>query len=456
MVETGGYRARSSASTRSRRPTGGCSRRCTASSCASTSCATTSCASRSAAAAPSTSSRRSPCASTRSPLTSTSRRARRRRGRRAHCRARRLAVARPVPARRAPRRRLAGASRSAPTRTAATGRTRRSTTRGRCAARCRPDDAFYGLGEKSGRLNRRGRDFTLWNTDVLDPHATGEFTAGREPTTRGPTRRAPSSTRTTSRSRSSTTRRIRAGAMAGFVRRQRLSRRLRLLAPRASTRIHFAGGQYTEYVFAGPAMPAILEAYTWLTGRIAPPPLWALGYHQCRWFDYTQDAVEALGARHRERGHPVRRAVARHRLHGRLPRLHLEHRGLPGRRRRCSSGCASRASASITIVDPGVKHEPGYAVFDEALERDVLVPDRGRRHLHRPGLAGQHGVPRLRHARRRARGGASSTPRTCESGLAGIWNDMNEPATGEIPPDAMRFDRGPRTRTSATTTSTRC
>ena len=41
------------------------------------------------------------------------------------------------------------------------------------------------------------------------------------------------------------------------------------------------------------------------------------------------------------------------------------------------------------------------------------------------------------------------------SGLAGIWNDMNEPATGDIPPDAMRFDRG-RTRTSASTTSTRC
>ena len=29
-----------------------------------------------------------------------------------------------------------------------------------------------------------------------------------------------------------------------------------------------------------------------------------------------------------------------------------------------------------------------------------------------------------------------------KSGLAGIWNDMNEPATGEIPPGAMRFDHG--------------
>ena len=29
-----------------------------------------------------------------------------------------------------------------------------------------------------------------------------------------------------------------------------------------------------------------------------------------------------------------------------------------------------------------------------------------------------------------------------QSGLAGIWNDMNEPATGDIPPERMLFDRG--------------
>ena len=46
---------------------------------------------------------------------------------------------------------------------------------------------------------------------------------------------------------------------------------------------------------------------------------------------------------------------------------------------------------------------------------------------------GNTAFPDFVDARRRARGGASSTPRTCESGLAGIWNDMNEPATGEHP-----------------------
>ena len=45
--------------------------------------------------------------------------------------------------------------------------------------RCRKEDAIFGLGEKTGRHNRNGRDFTLWNTDVLDPHAAREFVRGR-------------------------------------------------------------------------------------------------------------------------------------------------------------------------------------------------------------------------------------------------------------------------------------
>src|SRR3954454_8466009 len=45
--------------------------------------------------------------------------------------------------------------------------------------RCRQEDAFFGLREKTGHFTRRGRDFTLGNTDVLNPTASGEFTAGK-------------------------------------------------------------------------------------------------------------------------------------------------------------------------------------------------------------------------------------------------------------------------------------
>jgi alpha-glucosidase len=141
-------------------------------------------------------------------------------------------------------------------------------------------------------------------------------------------------------------------------------------------RISFAGGQYTEYVFAGPDMPHILTQYTALTGRTAPPPMWALGYHQCRWFDYTQEAVEAIGRRHRDDGIPCDALW-----------LDIEYMDgyrvftwnaerfpdVPGMLRRLSD----EGFRVITIIDPGVKFEPGYDVFDEGLERDVFCKTEG-------------------------------------------------------------------------------
>ena len=43
--------------------------------------------------------------------------------------------------------------------------------------------------------------------------------------------------------------------------------------------IHFLGGQYTDYIFAGPRMPDILAAHSPLTGWMPVPPLQVLGYH---------------------------------------------------------------------------------------------------------------------------------------------------------------------------------
>ena len=169
--------------------------------------------------------------------------------------------------------------------------------------RCRQEDAVYGLGEKTGHHNRKGRDFTLWNTDVLSPDATREFT-GRWP--EGDPRGERTSTEFDPYYVSIPFfyhQSYPAGTMSGSFVDNGYRGAYEFSRPE-EYRIHFAGGQYTEYIFAGPRMPAILTAYTWLTGRTAPPPLWSLGYHQCRWFDYTQDAVEGIAQRHRDNGIP--------------------------------------------------------------------------------------------------------------------------------------------------------
>ncbi len=305
--------------------------------------------------------------------------------------------------------------------------------------RCRPDDAFFGLGEKGGRHNRRGRDFTLWNVDVLNPTSAAEFEAGTEPGD-------PRGDRTSAdfdpfyvnvpllyhQVRPS-------GAMGGSFVDNGYRGSYELGSP-DEYRISFAGGAYREYVFCGPGMPAILTAYTALTGRMEPPPMWALGYHQSRWAAYTQDDVEALGTRHRELDVPC-------------DGLWLDIEYMDGyrvftwdaERFPDPQGMLSRLTEQgfrvVTIVDPGVKNEPGYAVFDDGRDRDVFCRTEGGDLYVGQVWPGDTVFPDFVTSEARRWWGELNAAHV-RSGLAGIWNDMNEPATGTIPPERMRFGRG--------------
>ena len=95
----------------------------------------------------------------------------------------------------------------------------------------------------------------------------------------------------------------------------------------------------------------------------------------------------------------------------------------------------------ITIIDPGVKHEPGYAVYDEAVERDLLCRTEGGDIYLGQVWPGDTAFPDFATPQARDWWGELNAAHVA-SGLAGIWNDMNEPATGSVPPGRMRFDHG--------------
>ena len=305
--------------------------------------------------------------------------------------------------------------------------------------RCRQEDAVYGLGEKTGGHNRKGRDFTLWNTDVLSPDATGEFTtglAGDDP------RADPTSTEFDPYYVSIPFyyhQDHETGAVAGSFVDNGYRAAYELSRPE-EYRFHFSGGQYTEYVFAGPDIRDVVRAYTWLTGRAAPPPMWSLAYHQCRWFRYTQESIEALADRHRAEDIPC-------------DALWLDIEYMDGYRvftwnRDAFPDApdmlvrlAEQGFRVVTIIDPGVKHEPGYAVYDEAVERDVLCRTEGGDVYIGEVWPGATAFPDFVTEEGRAWWGELNAEHV-RSGVAGIWNDMNEPATGNIRPDRMRFGRG--------------
>ena len=95
----------------------------------------------------------------------------------------------------------------------------------------------------------------------------------------------------------------------------------------------------------------------------------------------------------------------------------------------------------ITIIDPGVKYDPGYEVFDSGLDRDVFCRTEGGDLYIGQVWPGNTAFPDFATEEARDWWGDLNAEHV-ESGLAGIWNDMNEPATGQIPPTRMLFRHG--------------
>ena len=48
-------------------------------------------------------------------------------------------------------------------------------------------------------------------------------------------------------------------------------------------RYQLTGGRVDLFFFAGPSPTDVVEQYHSLIGFPVMPPLWALGFHQCRW-----------------------------------------------------------------------------------------------------------------------------------------------------------------------------
>ncbi|MCL5677120.1 MAG: glycoside hydrolase family 31 protein [Firmicutes bacterium] len=180
------------------------------------------------------------------------------------------------------------------------------------------------------------------------------------------------------------------------------------------------------YVFFGPGPKKVVERYTELTGRMEMPPLWSLGYQQSRYSYYPEAKVREIASNFRERDIPC-------------DVIYLDIHYMDGYRvftwdesrfpdpKGLLSDLAAAGFHVVPIIDPGVKAEPGFAVYDEGLARRAFIEEApGRPHVGEvwPGPAVFPDF--LREETRRWWGDSHQS--LLDAGVAGIWNDMNEPA----------------------------
>jgi alpha-glucosidase len=306
------------------------------------------------------------------------------------------------------------------------------------------DEHFYGLGEKAARLDKRRGFFVNWNSD------TPGYTEGKDPIYQtipfylG----------------------LQHGAAYGIFF-DNSYRSYFDFGRSSQQRAWFGaeGGEMNYYFFYGPSLKKILSRYADLTGHMPMPPMWALGNQQSRWSYYPDTMVEEVVRQYRERDLP-------------LDVVHLDIDYMQSYRvftfdptrfpnpKDFAARLGRQGVKLIAIVDPGVKYQPPaknapagkspnpelelqnqrYYVFDEGIEKkyfqhrkngDLFIPKVW------PGdsVFVDYTLPEAR------RWWGDLHRAYLDNGVAGIWNDMNEPSdfvdqVGKNQLDVVSYDEG--------------
>lgn len=267
------------------------------------------------------------------------------------------------------------------------------------------DEHFYGLGEKAARLDKRRGRFAMWNTDAF------KYVEGTDPLYQSiPFYLGLEDGR---------------GYGLFFDNSHRSTFEFGHLS-QEHTEYSAAGGELDYYYFHGPSLKQVVSRYTELTGRMPLPPLWALGHQQSRYSYYPESTVDRLAREYRTRDLPLDVVhLDIHYMDGyrvftwdktRFPDPAALHRRL-----------AAQGVRTIAIVDPGVKQDDAYSVYQQGLANNFFLRRTdGSLFVGEVWPGKSVFVDYTQEAARRWWGDLHHT--LLGQGVSGLWTDMNEPS----------------------------
>lgn len=198
------------------------------------------------------------------------------------------------------------------------------------------------------------------------------------------------------------------------------------------------GPSFGVVVIEGETPQAVVEGLARLTGTTPLPPLWALGYHQCRYSYTPDDRVLEVARGFRERAIPADVIwldidyMDRNRPFTWDPRDFDDPRGL-------MQDLDAIGFRSIVILDPGIAADPADAVYASGTARDVWVRDAQGDPFVGVVWPGDCVFPDYTRADVRDWWG-QWVGDFVQVGIDGVWNDMNEPAVFRVDSKTMPLD----------------
>ncbi len=281
-------------------------------------------------------------------------------------------------------------------------------------------DCVYGLGDKTGFLNKRHYEYEMWNSDIPDPHEDNFKRLYKSIPVMLVLKEK--------------------GAYGIFF--DNHNKTYFDLGKESDDYYMFGAdaGNLDYYFMAGESLKDVVSDYTWLTGRAPMQQLWTLGFHQSRWGYDSEEEIRSIAKGLRDNGLPCDC------IHFDID--YMDHYKVFTWNKETYKDGAKVISdfkdmgiKSVTIIDPGVKVEKDYYVYEEGIEKGYFAKTpEGQVYVNVvwPGDAvyPDFGRPEVR------KWWGEKQKYLIDMGVAGVWNDMNEPASfnGPLPDDVVFSD----------------
>ncbi len=280
------------------------------------------------------------------------------------------------------------------------------------------NEMFFGCGEKTGPLNKRGQSFGFWNTDnPTHTYLNGEvyvsipFVISTRPEAHY-------------------------GIL--FDNTHRTFFNLGHVEDEKHYYLEADAGELDYYFFAGGSVQEVVSGYTDLTGRMWMPPRWALGFHQCRWSYMSAKELLEVARNFRKRRIPCDVLYCDIDYMDGYRVFTWNPTAFP-RPRELVKTLRKMGFRLVTIIDPGVKNDDDYVVCREGKEKGMFLKKPDGAWFTGNVWPGECVFPDFTSERVRQWWGRWHKD-FLELGVSGFWNDMNEPAVwnhfgGTMPQD---------------------
>ncbi len=276
----------------------------------------------------------------------------------------------------------------------------------RCWKWAPEDEQYFGLGEKSTPLDKRGRSYVMWNQDPGGFDASSEPLYQSVPFVIG----------------------MRQGNAYGIFFDNTFRSSFDLAAEEDDLYSFGAdGGEMNYYFFGGPTPKDVVSRFTELVGRSPLPPRWSLGYIQSRYSYYPESKVRFIADNFRLRKIPCD-ALFLDIDYMRGYRVFTWNQSYFPDPKRMMTDLRKEGIRIIAIVDPYVKVDPDFWIYQDGVKNGYFLKKPDGTLFTGRGWPGASAFPDFSNAKVREWWG-SLYKEQLEQGIAGFLTDMNEPTS---------------------------